>query len=190
MRDIQYRDEGRPEDLLQELGYETQDIAYRKFAVYIGYFFGFFIFCIVAGFGIMWMMSPTKLAGGRMKDYVPKVNVPVGTPLLQSNITARTDIRSLRMKETAEMDTPAVVDQAHGVYRIPIDQAINDVSNEADADRATIGLPPATASAASSAQSPTPLPGDKNVYYIDGTPANASRGEGATSKPKGGKGGQ
>ncbi len=146
MRDIQYRDEGRPEDLLQELGYETQDIAYRKFATYIAYFFGFFLFCIVCGFGVMKWMTKTGLSGGRMADSVPKVDMPVGTPLLQSNITARTDIRSLRMKETAQMDTPAVIDQAHGVYRIPVDQAIDDVANGTATDRASIGLPPETAS--------------------------------------------
>jgi len=214
MRDIQYRDEGRPDDLLQELGYETQDIAYRKFAQYMGFFYGFFIVCIILGFVFMWFMVPTRLSGGRMGDYTPKVAMPVATPLLQSNITARTDIMSLRRKETAEMTTPAVVDQAHGVYRIPIDQAIDDVANGSDSDRAAMGLPPESANGAASTQfpgsnnvdlnadsgtstvsrlvnsvKPTPRTSGFKLFGSAKAPSNASRGASATTKPKGGNGG-
>lgn len=124
MRDHQYREDGRPEDLLQELGYETQDIQYGKFARYGVFFLAFFLLMIVSGFLIMFLMTSTKLSGGRTVDYTPKTQAPPSTPLLQTNITARTDIRSLRMKETEALTTPAVKDERHGSYRIPIDQAI------------------------------------------------------------------
>lgn len=125
MRDPEYREEGRPEDLLQELGYETQDIQYRKFATYGAYYFGFFILCIILGFAFIAVMSPTGLRGGRMADSIPKTTAPTSTPFLQSNITARTDIMSLRRDETAVLTTSGVVDQAKGIYRIPVDQAID-----------------------------------------------------------------
>src|SRR6476646_4621317 len=125
MRDPEYRQEGRPEYLLHELGYETQDIQYKRFAYYGAFFFGFFIFCILAGFAFVWMLSPTGLRGGRMADSIPKTTAPTSTPFLQSNITARTDIMSLRRNETAELTTSGVLDQAKGIYRIPIDNAID-----------------------------------------------------------------
>lgn len=125
MRDHEFREHGRPEDLLQELGYETQDIQYGKFARYGVFFLAFFLTMIVSGFGIMYLMTSTKLSGGRTVDYIPKTQAPPSTPLLQTNITARTDIRSLKMKETEALTTPAVIDEKHGQYRIPIDQAID-----------------------------------------------------------------
>ena len=125
MRDIQYRDNDRPEDLLEELGYETQDIHYKKFSVYGAYFFGFLIASAIAGFIIMYFMVPTKLSGGRMSSYVPKTQMPDSTPLLQTNITAKTDIMSLRRKESEILDTNGVVNRAKGEYRISIDDAIN-----------------------------------------------------------------
>ena len=130
MRDPQYREEGRPEDLLHELGYETQDIQYKRFAYYGAFFIAFFLICIVLGFVFVAAMSPTGLKGGRMADYVPKTTAPTSTPFLQSNITARTDIMSLRRKETEELTTSAPIDQAKGVYRIPIDQAIDMIAQQ------------------------------------------------------------
>jgi hypothetical protein len=128
MRDHDKRTEGKPEDLLQELGYEPQDIQYKEFTSYAAYFLAFFIFCIVVGFGIMRFMLPTKLSGGRMATYEPKTPMPIGTPLLQSNITARTDIMSLRQKETEKLTGSEVLDESKGVYRIPVDNAIDILS--------------------------------------------------------------
>jgi hypothetical protein len=128
MRDPEYREEGRPEDLLQELGYETQDIQYKKFAVYGAYYFGFFFMCILLGFVFVYFMSPTKLQGGRMADFVPKTTAPTSTPFLQSNITSRTDIMSLRRNETEILTTSGPVDQAKGIYRIPIENAIDIIA--------------------------------------------------------------
>jgi hypothetical protein len=130
MRDHDHRTGGKPEDLLEELGYEPQDIQYKKFTSYAAYFLAFFILCIILGFVIMWAMVPTKLQGGRMATYVPKTTMPVGTPLLQSNITTRTDIMSLRQKETAMLTGGGVIDQAKGVYRIPVASAIDILSKK------------------------------------------------------------
>jgi hypothetical protein len=132
-------------DLLENLGYETHDVDYKGFTTYGMYFLGFFVACIILGFGFMWLMVPTKLSGGKMGDYVPKTTPPLATPLLQSNITARTDIMSLRRNETAVLDSSAVVDKAHGVYRVPVDQAIDDVVNMSDSQKSAVGLPPSAA---------------------------------------------
>lgn len=176
MRDPEYRDEGRPDDLLQELGYETQDIQYRKFTVYGAYFFGFFIACAIAGFFIMLLMSPTGWRGGRTADYIPKDQAPPASPLLQSNITARTDIMSLRRQETAALTSSAVLDQAHGVYQIPIDQAINLIAQR--------GLPKTPAMQTGGQF----MNGGQSTVSVSG--GSPSGGESATSQPgTGGSGG-
>jgi hypothetical protein len=170
MRDHEYREDGRPEDLLQELGYETQDIQYGKFAVYGAYFFGFLFLCVISGFAIMYFMSPTKLVGGRTADYEPKVKAPLSAPLLQSNITARTDIMSLRRKETAAMTTPMIIDQARGIYRIPVKDAIDIIAQR--------GLP-------ATLPMPTGAPVTANTDL-----SNLNRGGSATTTPaNGGTGG-
>ena len=143
MRDIKYRDDGRPEDLLQELGYETQDIAYKKFVKYGAGFFAFFFICIIAGIFIMLWMSPTGLTGGKMADSKSRVEAPTGTPLLQTNISARTDIRHLREQESAVLDASGE-SKEKGFYHIPIDKAIEEVANATDGERAQMGLPVAT----------------------------------------------
>lgn len=193
MRDIKYRDDGRPEDLLQELGYETQDIAYKRFSVYGAYFFGFFIFCIISGFFVMKWMVPTGLKGGRMADYVPKTDMPLSAPLLQTNISARTDIMSLRRKESEKLDSPGVIDQSHGVYRIPIDQAIDAAANASDADKAQMGLPGEAVAVGERQQRLADImtePDFDEPVKSQKPNSNINRGESATTQPtSGGNGG-
>lgn len=177
MRDPEYREEGRPEDLLQELGYETQDIQYKKFARFGAYFFGFFFICIILGFVFVALMSPTGLRGGRMADYVPKTVAPTSTPFLQSNITSRTDIMSLRRKETEQLTTSGPVDQAKGIYRIPVDNAIDII-----AQRGLPKTPPM--------QTGGSAPAGDNGQTVSSGNSPAVRGDSATSSSNpGGNGG-
>jgi hypothetical protein len=177
MRDPEYREEGRPEDLLQELGYETQDIQYKKFAVYGVYYFGFFFICIALGFFFIWLMSPTGLRGGRMADSMPKTTAPTSTPFLQRNITSRTDIMSLRRNETALLTTSGPIDQAKGIYRIPIDSAIDII-----AQRGLPKTPPM--------QTGGTAPAANGGQTVSSGNSPAVRGDGATSSSNlGGNGG-
>lgn len=63
-----------------------------------------------------------------MASYEPKTQIPTGVPLLQSNVTTRTDIMSLRKKETERLTTSEEIDGGKGVYRIPVKTAIDILS--------------------------------------------------------------
>jgi len=182
MRDIQYRDDDRPEDLLKELGYETQDIHYKKFSVYGIYFFGFLTAMAIAGFVIMWFMVPTRLSGGKMGDYVPKSEMATDTPRLQTNITARTDIMSLRRKESAELDTNGVLDQGKGVYHITIDDAIDILAKRGLPKTAPVqsnGQMTLNGASINPNNSGQLTPGSRNSIFSNGAATNSNGASGS-----------
>lgn len=147
------------EDALVQLGYETEDVEYKKLAKSIGWFFGFVVFCGVSGVIIFFLLMSNGSFGGawdRLKappsDTAPFVSrmPPEGSPLLQTNTTARTDIRDLRREESELLHgDPTWVDKDKGVVRIPVEKAIDmylsRVAPNASKDTTiTSGAPPLT----------------------------------------------
>ena len=120
------------EDPLTDLGYETRDTDMQAIGKATTIFFVFVFASFMLGFGILWLLvgngNPVK-GFNALKDRQatapfmtngPKVPYPV----LQTNITTKTDIKELRQNETAILTTSGVVDASKGIYRIPIDRAI------------------------------------------------------------------
>jgi hypothetical protein len=116
------------EDALVQLGYETEDVEYKKLAKSVMYFFVFVVFCGVAGVAIFgYFIGFNKLTNPpeQTSPFVSRVP-PQDTPLLQTNETNRTDIRDLRKEESELLHgAPSWVDKDKGIVRIPIDQAID-----------------------------------------------------------------
>lgn len=122
------------EDALAKMGYELEDVDYKKLGKSIVWFFGFVIFCGVAGVIIFFLF----LSGGSISEAwqvatkPPSDTSPLarrlpseGNPLLQTNITTRTDIRDLRREESALLHgSPTWVNESKGVVRIPVEKAI------------------------------------------------------------------
>lgn len=116
------------EDALVELGYETEDVEYKTLGRSVGYFFAFVAFCGVAGVVIFGSFIGWDKLFHPGQDTTPfATRMPGGqNPLLQTNVTARTDIRDLRRDESAKLnDPPSWEDKDKGVVRIPIDKAID-----------------------------------------------------------------
>lgn len=122
------------EDALAQMGYELEDVEFRSLGKSIAWFFGFVAFCGVAGVIVFFMFlggpSPVGAWNAAMSapgDTSPFVkHVPAQpNPLIQTNVTARTDIRDLRQGENAELYSVGWVDKNKGVVHIPIDQAID-----------------------------------------------------------------
>lgn len=121
------------ENALAQLGYETEDVAYKSLARSIGWFFVFVIFCGVAGAVIFFLFIGGSI-GGAVKEFTrpnestaPFVKrLPAEpNPLLQTNVTARTDIRDLRRGEEELLHgAPTFIDRSKGTVRIPIDRAM------------------------------------------------------------------
>lgn len=124
------------ENALAKMGYETEDVEFKKLGRSIVFFFGFVVFCGVAGVLIFFLFlsggSPygawEKFTGGPTEtapfvDRLPQAP----NPLLQTNLTARTDILDLRRQENALLHgRPSWVNKQKGIVRIPIDQAIDE----------------------------------------------------------------
>ncbi|RYG27186.1 hypothetical protein EON82_00275 [bacterium] len=99
-----------------ELGYDPRDIEAKPIGKFFLYFF---IFTIVAyGGGVLiyqWMGL-----GGRSNFDTRKP--AIAGPLVQGNITSKTDIMEMRQYEKRMMTTYG--EQKNGSWRIPVDRAI------------------------------------------------------------------
>jgi hypothetical protein len=112
----------RPDPLV-ELGYEQKDIDAKRVFNVTMWFFGFAFF----SWGIIylgwWMLGYTKVdpAGNNLRT---RHILTSPNPTLQTNITAKTDIRDMRKKERDDLDTSGSSKYTAGAIHIPIEQAI------------------------------------------------------------------
>jgi hypothetical protein len=125
-------------DPLTDLGYEPRDINMRKIGLATAFFFGFAFFCVFATWGIIKLMMPSYFdQRADLPHYSTQIPTPPN-PLLQTDVTARTDIQDLRRKESTSLHGGGWVDQPKGVAHIPIDRAMEIiVEREGSAPRET-----------------------------------------------------
>ena len=158
------------EDPLVELGYEIRDI--NKGAIMKGTI-GFFIFAIgsaIIGFIMFRLMYPTGFeAQTEVKRLIPQAP----NPLVQGNITAKTDIMDLRQQEEATLSAKAGwVDASKTRLHIPIERAMEIIAEK--------GMPTTNPSIAAVTKGHTPDPaiGEKAVpaagVMLSKTPAPAT----------------
>ncbi len=128
---------------IEKLGYDPRDVPVEKTAVHA--FFLFFS-CFVVGL-IAWgiMAAIDRYEGTRTTGKQPLPERRSGPqdpyPLLQTNLTAKTDIHDLRAQEAAKTDTAGWVDKDKGVARIPVSAAIEKVLSEGLPQSTTQGAP-------------------------------------------------
>jgi len=116
------------EDALVKMGYEVEDVQFKALGKSVIWFFGFVFFCGLAGyliFGYYIGFDKLKNPPENTSPFVSRIP-PSPNPLLQTNETARSDIRDLRAKENESLfGKPSWIDRKNGIARIPIDQAID-----------------------------------------------------------------
>ena len=100
-----------------ELGYDPRDIESKPVTKF---FVAFFIFAIAA-FGLGAVIYTRMDLGGRSSFDTRKPKI--AGPLIQGNITSKTDIMSLRQYERRMMTTYEPL--PNGKWRIPVDKAID-----------------------------------------------------------------
>jgi hypothetical protein len=116
------------EDALVQLGYETEDVEYKKLGKSVIWFFMFVTFCGVAGVVIFGMMIGWDNLLHPTADTAPFANrLPKSpNPVLQTNVTVRTDIKDLRIVEAELLQgNPSWADKGKGIVRLPIDKAMD-----------------------------------------------------------------
>jgi len=120
-----------PEDLealahSQTQGYETRDVPVLKIGKAA---LGFYIFT-VAAFAMtavavfMFYRIFTSASPMSHTALSPRGQLPPA-PLLQSNITTKTDIMNMRAAETKALTTYGWVDEGAGIARVPVADAID-----------------------------------------------------------------
>lgn len=156
------------EDPLTDLGYEVRDTDMQAIGKATTIFFVFVFISFLLGFGILWLLvgngNPVK-GFNALKDR--KTTAPFMTnapkppyPLLQTNITTKTDIKELRQNETTILTSSGIVDAQKGVYRIPIDRAIDLTVQRGLPD---VSTNPVAAAFSTNMNIPTAAPGTRKA---------------------------
>jgi len=155
------------EDPLVELGYEVRDlntVAIRNATI------GFFIFTfasVAIGFGVYRVMNPTVF---HQQPPTNRVIASAPYPMVQTNMTAKTDIMDIRQHETSVLTAPiGWADEQKTHLHLPIDRAMEIVVAK--------GLKPTGESvpAVSKGHTPDPAIGEKAVpaALVPSTPVGA-----------------
>lgn len=100
-----------------DLGYDPRDIQAKGLTKAIVYFFLFTLFFF--GVGAFWWIN----AGWSHTETFDKRKPAIEGPMVQGNMTAKTDIMSVRQHEHEMMTTYAPLE--NGKWRIPVDKAID-----------------------------------------------------------------
>lgn len=131
--------EERDMDLLEELGYEpTDEAANSKLGFHAVFFFTFFFVMVGASYGVLTVLD--RVEGFRYtQKQERRVMPPEGTPLLQSNTTAHSDMQDLRKQEHDKLNK--YNKNEDGTYTIPVDKAMEIVGERGLPTRADAGVP-------------------------------------------------
>jgi len=175
------------EDPLVDMGFETRDVDYPKLRKALIYFFGFGFLCSMIGIPIykyrflFFNIKAPEEGGVAISRPLPKDPYP----MLQGNVTSKTDIMDLRAEETKRLTTTGYMDPAQTTVHIPVDRAMSLIAERGlsappvPTDFST-GVPPTDVPAVSIAPAstnPTPAPIDAT-----GQPA-APAATGASTTP-------
>jgi hypothetical protein len=116
------------EDPLVEMGYEIRDINLKAIVKATKIFFAFAIGSAVAGFILFWFMNRTGIEQADARAAAEhRRPIDKNTPLVQSNLEAKTDLMILRKKEEDKL-VGAPAQSADGTYSIPIAAAMQMVA--------------------------------------------------------------
>ena len=117
-------------NLLEQMGYEGRDLnvdkgglttAFLMFVVLTVITIGCWAFIGVVDRTKAFSLNPTKVEAR-------KVTPPKDYPVVQSGLTAKTDMIDLRKQEEAKETKLGWVDQAKGIAQIPVEDAVRIVA--------------------------------------------------------------
>ena len=112
-------------DPLAELGYEQKDLHPKNIFKVTVAFFVFAFASYLVGWWILRAMVPGGYNAVKNVNDLKSTKIPASpNPILQTNVTAKTDIKVMREQEQAELTTGGESTHVPGAQRIPIEQAI------------------------------------------------------------------
>lgn len=119
---MQHKPVERDWDELKRLGYEPENIKIKALSISGIAFFIFVALNLVGAAWILKWLNPAAFAAPAPTAAFMKKSPLPPNPLLQTNITTKTDIKELRLHEREMLEGYGVVDDGH--VRIPIERAI------------------------------------------------------------------
>jgi len=132
--------EKKQHDPLTDMGYETQDVQIAPLVKAVMWFFTFVTATYILAVPVFRWFNPELAKGETISAPFSRTPPQAPNPLLQTNITTKTDIMDLRKAESKQLTTSGVVDSQHGVYRIPIDRAIDLVAKRGLPEKPSAGV--------------------------------------------------
>ena len=126
-------------DPLVELGYEQKDVHPRNIFKVSMLFFAFTFVSYILGWVFLNQYGYFKDASGvndLMSTKIPKAP----NPILQTNVTAKTEIKDMRIRERNVLMSSGESDVVSGAHRLSIEQAIR-LSAERGAQLRSGGTP-------------------------------------------------
>jgi len=117
------------EDPLVEMGYEPTDVGMKGIGRAGIFFFGFTVFSfavVFLGFKFFGLDAGAAAADKARSTAIPfdGQKLPPNTPVLQGNVTAKTDIHDMRQAERDGLEHYKWIDRDKGIVQIPVDRAI------------------------------------------------------------------
>jgi len=113
------------EDELRRLGYDPRDVNIPVIRRAVIGFLTFSTAAVIASIGIYVVLVPWHCAGPQPTAQVPPTRIPPApNPLLQTELTAKTDIAEMIKRQDAALNSFGWLEKSKGRVHIPIDQAI------------------------------------------------------------------
>lgn len=122
---MQHKQQERDWDELKKLGYEPENIKFKTLTASGIFFFVFVALNLVGAAWLLRYFNPAAFNAPSPSAAFAAKAPPAPNPLLQTNVTTKTDIKSLRQQERAALESYGVVDAGH--VRVPIDRAVDIV---------------------------------------------------------------
>ena len=116
-------------DMLAQMRYETRDFSFGAVGKFV---FGTFLFAFLgflAAFGIFKWMNPGILENGKVSQPFAMKGPEAPNPILQTNVTAKSDIEEIRKNEMTQMRSYGNSD-APGTVSVPIERALQQVAQD------------------------------------------------------------
>lgn len=112
--------------ILEEMGYEHEDLQLDAAPKATVWFFVGVIISIILGGVIFFLISPDSVAFQRTQAYKEFRRMPEApAPLLQTNKSSHEDIRNLKTSENETLHSFGWVDKAKGVAHVPVEEAMD-----------------------------------------------------------------
>lgn len=129
--------EHTPDDpeMLAQMRYDTRDFSMGQVGAFVIGLIVFGIVGIVISLVIFMGMNPGIMDKNKVAAPFARKSPPAPNPILQTNVTAKTDLQELRAAENDKLHNYGYADSNKTTVHVPVDRAIEILSNKGAAGK-------------------------------------------------------